>query len=323
MSYFLGKQVLVAGATGLIGSHLVEELARRGARVIGTQHKKPPQVEGEGIEYRSVDLNTRAGCEAAAAGCEVAIVAAADTSGAFMMKHNPVTHVTQNVILNSTLIESCWRAGVKRIQFVSTTTVYEDSDQPMREEQGFDGDPHPVYFGVGWMKRYVEKLLAFYQRTFNLEISLVRPTNVYGPRDKFDWERSHVLPALIRRAIELPPGQNLEVWGDGSATRDFVYVTDYVQGSLHALEHCADGRPINLGSGQPVTIGEAAHAILRLLGSEAQVAFDPSKPTTIHKRLVDLTLARERLGWDPKVEFEEGLRRTIAWYQAHPEPAQG
>ena len=317
MSYLTGKKVLVAGASGLIGSHVVEALLEKGAHVVGTLHRSPAVVDDPRVEYRTVDLATVEGCRAAAEGCQVVVMAAADTSGAYMMRNDPVVHVTGNGVLNSYLIDASWRAGAERVLFVSTTTVYPDVDYEVQEEEGFRGDPHPIYFGVGWMKRYVEKLLAFYQQRLGLQPVILRPTNIYGPRDTFDWERSHVLPALIRRALETEG--SLEVWGDGSAVRDFLYVDDFVDGLIVSLEECADGQPINMGSGEPVTIADSARAILRLCGRDAaDLVFAPDKPTTIPKRVVDLTRARARLRWAPRVSFEEGLRRTIAWYRENP-----
>ena len=314
MSFYEGKRVLVTGASGLIGSHAIEALASRGARAVGIVHTTPPVVVDPRIEYRTADLTQREGCEAAVAGCELVVHAAASTSGAMVMRDNPIAHVTPNLLINAQLLEACARAGVKRFLFVSTTTVYPDVDHPLREDEGFVGEPHPTYFGVGWMKRYTEKLTEFYAQRFGLEFAILRPTNVYGPRDKFDFTTSHVLPALIRRAVD--GADPFEVWGDGSAVRDFLYVSDMTDALLAALEHAADGAPLNVGSGAPGTIREAVELILRLAGREgARVVYDPSKPTSIPKRTVDLTQVRTRLGYEAKVSLEEGLTKTIAWYR--------
>ncbi|MBI3723774.1 NAD-dependent epimerase/dehydratase family protein [bacterium] len=291
--FFEGRTVLVTGATGLIGSHAIEALLARGARVVGTLHRSPPVVVDPRIEYRKVDLATREGCEAAAKGCDTVVFSAANTSGAFVMRTNPVAHVTENLLINSQLLEAAWRAKVERVAFVSTTTVYPAVPHAVREDEAFTGDPHPVYFGVGWMKRYIEKLCAFYEQKFGLKVAILRPTNVYGPRDKFDFERGHVLPAL--------------------------YIDDMTDALLGAIEKCADGDAINIGSGQPVTIREAVELVLRLTGrAGARVVYDPSKPTSIPTRTIDLAKARARLGYRPRVSFEEGLKRTIEWYRQNP-----
>jgi GDP-L-fucose synthase len=231
------------------------------------------------------------------------------------MRENPVTHVTANLLMNAQLLEAGWRAGVKRILYVSSSTVYPVQDHPRREEEGFLGEPHPAYFGVGWMKRYTEKLCAFYAQRFGMEVALIRPTNVYGPGDKFDPELSHVLPALVRKALE--GGERLDVWGSGEAVRDFIYVTDLVEALLAVLENHATCDPINVGSGKRVTLHEAIKVILKLTGRTGMsVVYDPSKPTTIHTQMVDVSKSRALLGFGPRISLEEGLRRTIEWYKS-------
>ncbi len=314
MSFFRNRRVLVTGASGLIGSHAVEELRRRGAQVVGTLHSSRPVIEDSGIEYRRVDLSRKEDCATAVQGCEMAIIAAANTSGALMMRDNPVVHITENLLINAQLLEAAWRAGVERVLFVSSSTVYPLLDHPRKEEEAFLGDPHPTYMGVGWMKRYIEKLCAFYTQKFGMKCSIVRPTNVYGPRDKFDFKTSHVLPALIRRAVE--GADPFEVWGDGTAVRDFIYVTDMTEALLRALETQANAEGINVGSGEAVTIRESVELILKLTGrTGVRVVFDASKPTTIQKQSVDISKARALLGFQPKVSFEEGMGRTIEWYK--------
>jgi GDP-L-fucose synthase len=315
MGFYTGKRVLVTGGTGLIGSHIAERLANEGALVRATLHSSRPATADPRISYVQADLTRREDCLRATEGVDFVFMCAANTSGAAVMASNPVAHVTTNLMINSQMLEAAYLAKVDRFLFVSSTTAYPPVTHPVKEHEAFDGDPHDSYLGVGWMKRYIEKLAQFYYVKFGLKIAILRPTNVYGPRDKFDFATSHVLPALIRRAVEK---QNpFEVWGDGSAVRDFIYVDDMVDATLVALERCANNDPINLGSGEAVTIKESVEAIIRLTGhSEAKVIFDPSKPTTIPIRLVDLTKARQLLDYRPKVTFEEGLRRTIDWYRS-------
>ena len=203
---------------------------------------------------------------------------------------------------------------VERCLFISSSTVYPPADYPVKEDEAFSGDPHPSYFGSAWMKRYCEKLAEFYCDKYDRQIVVVRPTNVFGPFDKFDFATSHVLPALIRRAVEKQ--SPFEVWGDGSAVRDFIYVTDMVDGLLRAMESWTAYDPVNIGSGAPVTIRQAVETVLRLAGHDrAEVVYDPSKPTTIPFRCVDLTKADTELGFKAKFSFEDGLRATIEWYR--------
>lgn len=313
--FYQDKKVLVAGGTGLIGSHLIEELLKRGAQVRSTLHAKQPLIRDERVEYVQCDLTKREDCSAVVKDTDFVFLCAANTSGAAVMAKNPIVHVTTNLLINSQVLEAACLAGVERLLFVSSTTVYPAVQYAVKEEEAFVGDPHESYLGVGWMKRYIEKLAQFYCQRYGMKIALVRPTNAYGPYDKFDFETSHVLPALIRRAVQKE--NPFEVWGDGTAVRDFIYVTDLVEGLLAALEHCANGDAINMGSSRPVSIKEAVEITLKLTGhADAKVVYDASKPTTIPVRIVDSTKAKTLLNFQPQVSFEEGMRRTIEWYRS-------
>ena len=316
MGFYDGKTVLVAGATGLIGANLVEALLETGAKVRATLHEEPAVIVDDRIEYVTVDLKTAEGCTTALKGADYAFLAAAGTSGGAVMVTNPMAQTTGNVLINTFFFEAAVLEKLERLLFISSSAVYPDADYPVKEHEGFDGDPFETYFGVAWMKRYAEKLITFYHRRYGLKSAIVRPSNVFGPYDKFDPERSHVLPALIRRADS---GENpLEVWGAGDEVRDFIYVSDFVRGLLLALEKCADAGPVNIASGRLTTIGECAEIILREGGNtETKLQFDPSKPTTIPYRAVYTEDGNRRLGFKPEVSLEEGLRKTIEWFRAN------
>lgn len=311
--FYQGKRVLVTGSSGLIGTNLVMALVKEGAKVRGVIHQKTPSYQNSAVEYIQADLRERADCARVAEGMEYVFHCASNSSGAVMMKNNPLVHVTGNLVMNAVFLEECWKSKVDRFQFLSTTTVYPPVEHPVKESEAFTDEPFEIYFGVGWMKRYIEKLCEFYYRRFGMKISILRPTNVYGPHDKFDFERSHVLPALIRRAVE---NQNpFEVWGDGSAVRDFIYVDDMVKVMLLAMEKASDCSAINFGSGTPVTIRQAVDLIIKLTNrTHLEVKYDPTKPTTIPVRRVDLTKCKKVLGYEAAVGFEEGLKKTIEWY---------
>ena len=317
MSFYDGKTVLVAGGTGLIGANLIEALLETGATVRATIHDDPAVIIDDRIEYLTVDLKTTEGCSKALKGVEYAFLCAADTSGAAVMVNNPMAQITGNVLINTFFFEAAVLEKLDRLLFISSSAVYPDADYPVKEHEGFDGDPFETYFGVAWMKRYAEKLITFYHRRYGLKSAIVRPSNVFGPYDKFDPERSHVLPALIRRATS---GENpLEVWGAGDEVRDFIYATDFVRGLLLALEKCADAEPVNIASGRLTTIGECAEIILREGGlHDTKVRFDPSKPTTIPYRAVYTEDGNRRMGFKAEVSLEDGLRKTIEWYRSQP-----
>lgn len=315
-TFYDKKKVLVAGATGLIGANLVEELLRRAACVKGIVHKRPPVIKDPRVEYRQCNLAKKEDCRAAVEGVDYVFMCAANTSGAHMIATNPLAHITENLMINAQMLEAACLAKVERLLFMSSSTVYPPVTHPVKETEAFVGDPHESYFGAAWMKRYIEKLAEFYSSRYGLRTILVRPTNIFGPYDKFEFETAHVLPALIRRAVEK---QNpFEVWGDGSAVRDFIYVGDMVDVMLEALERCGSCDPVNVGSGRLVTIRQSVEMILELAGhTHAEVIYDVSKPSTIPIRQVDLTKAKTLLGFESKVSFEEGLRLTIEWYRKY------
>lgn len=308
------RTVLVAGGTGLIGSHVLRELLHRGGdHLRSTQYQKPPVVVDDRITYVRADLTSREDCIAAVRGVDRLFVCAANTSGAAVMANNPVAHITTNLLINAQLFEAAANAGVRDLLFISSSSVYPPGPQKVKESEAFDGDPHETYFGVGWMKRYTEKLAAFYHQRYGMRVAIVRPSNTYGPHDKFDPERSHVLPALIRRAVA---GEDpFTVWGDGSAVRDFIYVEDLARALVDVMDATDGLLTINIGSGRTVTIRECVELILRLTGRQsARVVYDTSKPTTIPARDLDLGRSRDLLGTTARVDFTEGLRRTIAWF---------
>ena len=313
--YYQGRSVLVTGAAGLLGSHLVAELLKRDARVTATVHRKPPVVQSDRVRYVTCDLTRPEDCRSVVQGVDYVFLCAANSTGAAVTNANPAVHVTPNLLINAHVLEAASEAKVNGLLYVSSTTVYPPVAYAVREDEGFSGEPYDLYFGVGWMKRYTEKLAEFFHRRYGLPVALVRPTAVYGPYDKFDHATSHVLPALIRRALE---GEDpFVVWGDGTAVRDFVYATDVTRGLLAALGRAADCQPINLGSGQAATVRECVELILKLTGWKgSKVVYDPSKPNAIPYRQVDITRARERLGYRPQVSLEEGLRCTIDWYKS-------
>jgi len=244
-------------------------------------------------------------------GMEIVFVCSANTSGAGVMAHDPLQHVTPNLIMNSTLMEESYRAGVDRFFFVSSATTYPPADYPIKEDEVFDGDPYKTYYGVGWMKRYTEILAQFYHRNDMMKIAIVRPANIYGVQGDFSDESGHVLPALIRRALEKQ--SPYMVWGNPDVVRDFTHSVDMARACLDVVEHYAVCDPINIASGNLVTIGESVDLILKCAGHNVTPEYDESKPVTIQYRALDTTKAKEVIGYEPTISFEDGIQQTVNW----------
>ncbi len=321
MSFWDRKKVLVTGGAGFIGSHVVEELLRRGRGVRVTvadnfSHGKRENLKAviKDVRLLREDFLLLEGCLKACRGQEVVLNLAARVAGVGYNFRHHATMFRENMLLAANMIEAARRSGVERFLAVSSACVYpRDCLIPTPEAEGFRGEPEPTNAGYGWAKRMAEYLGRAAHEEFGLRVAIARPYNAYGPRDHYDSQDAHVIATLIRRVAG---GENpILVWGDGSQRRSFLYVEDAARGLLDAAERYAEADPINLGTQEEVTIRELAGTILRLAGSKAKLRFDPSKPSGQPRRNCDSSKARALAGFEPRVGLEEGLRRSIEWYK--------
>lgn len=316
---FRGKKVLIAGAAGFIGTNLALRLAREGADLRLTLRDKPLQAAFPRADVMQVDLRRPEDCVRAVEGMDFVFMCAAHTSGAAVIRATPLVHITPNVLINTLLLEASYQAGVRKVCFISSGAAYPPTDaRPVTEREMFDGDPVDVYFPAGWMKRYAEILCRTYSEKIARPMPsvVVRPSNVYGPYDKFDFAVSHVTAALLRRVVERQ--KPLEVWGTGLDIRDVIYVDDFIGGMLAAFATDLPYFEVNICAGNGHTVREILQTLLDVDGyGDADIRFDPSRPSTIPVRLMDNNLAREKLGFEAKVSLADGLRRTIAWYRTN------
>ena len=312
-------KVLVAGGTGFIGTHLARRLADEGARVRATRHKRAPQIDDPRIEYVTADLCDAEDCARAVAGMDHVFMCAAATSGAAVMRTDPLAHVTPNVVTNALILDACYRAGVKKFLFISSGAAYPPTgDRAVAEPEMFDGEPYEAYFAVAWMKRYAEILCRIYAEKIpkGMQTVVVRPSNVFGPWDKFDFKTSHVTGAIIRRVAERQ--RPIEMWGTGEDVRDLIYIDDFIEGLMLAFARPDPFYVVNICSGAGLTVKEILQTAIEVDGfADADVRFDPSKPSTIPVRLIDGSKAERELGFRPRISAREGLRRTIEWYRAN------
>jgi GDP-L-fucose synthase len=314
--FYRGKKVLVTGGAGFIGSHLVEELLREGAQVRVALHHRPLPFRDERVEIVTADLTRPEDCRTAARGAQF-VFHAAGAVGAAGVGARAVMHgITTNLVLTAQMLEAAWAEGVERFLLFGSSTGYPAADHPVKEEEMWTGPVHPAYLGYGWMRRYVERLGEFVASSSPVKIALARPTAVYGRRDNFDPKSSHVIPALIRRA--LAKENPFVVWGTGDEVRDFLHVSDLARGCVMLLEKHATCDPVNIGYGKTVTIHEIVRIILKAAGHEgAELRFDTTKPAMIPIRSVDTSKAKRLIGFEPRWTLEEGLADTVRWYREH------
>jgi len=304
VEFYKDKKCLVTGSSGLVGTNLVKALKKEGAIVTGASLEN---------DY---DLRDMSECQTACLSQEGGVVdyvfhCAAASFGAKVMKENPLLLVADNIRINLNMLQAASEAKVKRFLFISSSTVYPNGEWAMEEHQSYS-NVFEGYFGVGNMKRISETMCKIYHKLTDMKIAIVRPVNMYGPHDKFDPEISHVLPALIRRAVNKE--DPFVVWGAGKAIRDFMYIDDAVKAMILVLEKKADCDPINIGTGEKLTIKDAVNLILKCTNQNPLIRFELSKPEAIQYRMLDLQKQKE-LGFEPEVSFEEGIRRTIEWYK--------
>lgn len=312
-----GERILVTGATGFLGSRLVERLVRAGHRVRATFHDRKVPPTREPVEWIRADLTRAEDCARATRDVNVVFHFAANTSGAAVMVETPLVHVTTNVVMNTLLLEAAHKAGVRRFVFPSSGAAYPPTgERPVTEDEMFSAEPYPAYYPVASMKRFSELLCEMYACRSQPAMStvVVRPSNVYGPGDKFDPKTSHVTAALIRKVAErMDP---LEVWGTGDDIRDLLYIDDFLDGLLLAADSPTTHTVVNIASGEGHSVRQVLETLLDLDGwTGADVRYDPSKPSTIPVRRMSNERARQTLGFAPKIDLRDGLRRTLEWFR--------
>ena len=314
------KRIFVAGASGFIGSNLAAYLAKCGARVRGsyfTRLENVPKVDG--LDVINLDLTKRENCDRAVEGCEAVFMCAAVTSGAAVIRGDPLSHVLPNILMNTQLLDAAHDAGVKKVIFLSTGCVYpEAGNRRLKEEEAFIGPPADVYFAAGWMKRYSETLCRLYSKEMSGHMGcvVVRPSNVYGPGDKFGRKTSHVAAAQIRNVFEkISP---IEIWGDGTQVRDLIYIGDFIEGLVRASVVDDAYFEVNIASGCNYAINKIVETATQVAGYTPKIRWDDKKPTTVDVLQFDIGRARNRLGFECRISLSDGIRKTLDWLEATP-----
>ncbi len=302
------QRTLVTGGHGFLGRHLLEQLRVRGCRNI----LAPKSTECDLLDADAVnDLLERERPQ-------VVFHLAARVGGIGANQRRPGTFAYQNLVMGTHLIEACRRAGVNKFIHAGTICSYPKfTPVPFKETDFWNGYPEETNAPYGLAKKMLTVLLQAYRQEFGFRGVTLLLTNLYGPGDNFDHENSHVIPALIRKCLEAKErGEpSISVWGTGKATREFLYVEDAARALILAAEMLDDPQPVNVGTGQEVTISELARMIAEKTEYRGELRFDAAKPDGQPRRCLDITRAGAILGFSPTVTLQEGLERTINWYR--------
>ena len=309
-NFWKDKRVTVTGGGGFLGSFIVEKLQVRGATEVFVPRKRDYDLVQSDEITRMLDDGRP----------DIILHTAALAGGIGANRARPAEFFYTNLMMGASLMHQAWERGVKKFVALGTICSYPKfAPTPFREEDLWDGYPEETNAPYGLAKKMLLVQAQAYRQQYGFNAIFLLPVNLYGPRDNFDLETSHVIPALIRKFIEAQErgDKQVELWGDGSPTREFLYVEDAAEGICLAAERYDGSEPVNLGSGREISIKDLAEMIGRLTGFQGEFAWDTSKPNGQPRRRLDVSRAERYFGFRADTDFEEGLRNTIHWFHEH------
>lgn len=308
MNYWSDRRVVVTGGGGFLGSFVMETLRNAGCKNVFAPRSKDYDLrESSHLDRMFVDLKPN-----------IIIHLAAAVGGIGANRENPGRFFYDTAIMGVQIIEYARRHGIEKFVCIGTVCSYPKfTPVPFKEESLWNGYPEETNAPYGLAKKMFLVQMQAYRDQYNFPGIYLIPVNLYGPRDNFDLESSHVIPALIRKCVEAKDRNlpSITVWGTGRATREFLYVEDAAEAIVVATEKYSKPDPVNIGSGGEISIRELIELIRQEVGYEGDVVWDTTKPDGQPRRMLDTSRAFEEFGWRAKTSFAEGLKKTIAWYE--------
>lgn len=311
MSFWESKRVLITGGAGFLGSFVVEKLQQRGCRNIFIPRSRDYDlVQMEAVKRLYRDAKP-----------DIVIHLAARVGGIGANRANPGKFFYDNLMMGVQMMEAGRQAGIEKFVAIGTVCAYPKfTPVPFKEENLWDGYPEETNAPYGLAKKMLLVQAQAYREQYGFNAIYLIPVNLYGPRDNFDLETSHVIPALIRKCLEAKgtegsePQPYITVWGTGKATREFLYVEDCAEAIILAAERYNKPEPVNIGAGFEISIRELVELIAKLTGFKGRIIWDTSKPDGQPRRMLDTSRAEKEFGFRAKTSLEEGLKKTIDWY---------
>ena len=309
------KKLIIFGASGFIGKNISLKFKKKfkNYQIIGTYLNNKPSIKG--LKLVKCDLTKPKQVEKIIKNCEIIIQAAATTSGAKEIISKPYIHVNNNAIMNSVITKIAYDNFVKHVIIFSCTVMYRSSRKALREKD-FDANKemYSNYFGAGWMKVYVEKLAEFYSRLNRNKYTLIRHSNIYGPYDKFDLDKSHVFGATVNKVINAK-SNNIIVWGKGSEGRDLLYIDDLISFVELAIKNQKSKFGLyNVGYGKIISINNLVKKIINISGKKLKIINDLTKKSLKNNVFLNCDKAHKEIKWKRKVSLDEGIKKTLNWY---------
>jgi GDP-L-fucose synthase len=304
---FARQRVVVTGGAGFLGSRVVARLREKGATDILV-----PRTA-------TMDLRDIANCRRAVAGADLVIHLAARVGGIGFNRENPATLFYENLLMGAQLMEEARLAGVRKFVAIGTVCAYPKfTPVPFHEDDLWNGYPEETNAPYGLAKKMLLVQAQAYRQQYGFNAIFLLPVNLYGPGDNFDPRSSHVIPALIRKiwVAKQRGDEEVEVWGNGSASREFVYVEDAAEGIALAAQRYDGAEPVNLGSGMEITIKELVDVLCDLIGFEGRIRWDTTKPNGQPRRSLDVSRGRQAFGFSAQTDFLTGLKKTVEWWDS-------